>query len=72
MRHQNAQETAQMMIRLFGWRAPANAQARAAEMRQQGDTAGLDHWEQIHTAICGMRRPARQENYGESHADLRS
>ncbi len=72
MRHQNAQETAQMMIRLYGLRAQAIAHERAAEMRQQGDTAGLDHWEQIHTAICGMRRPARQENYGESHADLRS
>jgi hypothetical protein len=72
MRHQNAKETAQMMLRLHGLRAQAIAQERAAEMRQQGDTAGLDHWQQIHAAICEMRRTARSENYGESHADLRS
>ncbi len=72
MRHQNAKETAQMMIRLHGLRAQAIAQERASEMRQQGDTAGLDHWQQIHAAICEMRRSTRRENYGESHADLRS
>jgi hypothetical protein len=72
MRHQDAKETAQMMIRLHGLRAQAIAQERAAEMRQQGDTAGLDHWQRIHTAICEMRQAARRENYGESHADLRS
>lgn len=72
MRHQTAKETAEMMIRLHGLRAQAIAQKRATEMRQQGDTAGLDHWQQIHAAICDMRRSARRENYGESHADLRS
>ncbi len=72
MRHQNAKDTAQMMIRLHGLRAQAIAQEHAAEMRHQGDTAGLDHWQQIHAAICEMRRATRQENYGESRADLRS
>lgn len=61
-----------MMLRLHGLRAQAIAQERAAEMRQQGDIAGLDHWQQIHAAIFEMRRTARTENYGESHADLRS
>jgi hypothetical protein len=72
MRHQDAKETARMMIRLHGLRAQAIAQERAAEMRQQGDTAGLDHWQQIHTAICEMRQATRAENYGDSLADLRS
>jgi hypothetical protein len=30
-------------------------------MRQQGDTAGLDQWQQIHAAICELRRTARHE-----------
>jgi predicted transposase YdaD len=72
MRHQDAKETAQMMLRLHGLRAQAIAQERAAEMRQQGDAKGLDHWQQIHMAICEMRQVARQQHYGESHADLRS
>ncbi|HUB10836.1 MAG TPA: hypothetical protein VMB34_02680 [Acetobacteraceae bacterium] len=72
MRHQDAKETAQMMLRLHGLRAQAIAQERAAEMRQQGDTQGLDHWQQIHTAICEMRQTAHRQTYGESHADLRS
>ena len=72
MRHQDAKETAQMMLRLHGLRAQAIAQERAAEMRQQGDAKGLDHWQQIHTAICEMRQQARQRHYGESQADYRS
>lgn len=72
MRYQDTKQTAQMMLRLHGLRAQAIAQERAAEMRQQGDTRGLDHWQQIHSAICEMRRSAREEHYGESHADLRS
>jgi hypothetical protein len=72
MRHQNPKETAQMMLRLHGLRAQAIAAERASEMRQQGDAAGMDHWQQIHTAIRELRRTARRENYGESHADLRS
>lgn len=72
MRHQDTKQTAQMMLRLHGLRAQAIAQERAAEMRLQGDTEGLDHWQQIHTAICEMRHAARQQTYGESHADFRS
>jgi len=70
MRNQDAKETARMMIRLHGLQAQAIAQERVAEMRQQGDTAGLDHWEQIHTAIREIRQ-ARHEGFGESHADMR-
>ena len=54
----DAQETAQNMIRLHGLRAQAVALEHAAEMRQQHDPAGLDHWQQIHAAICELRRTA--------------
>lgn len=50
--HQNAKATAQMMIRLHGLSALVIAQERTAEMRQQGDTEGLNYWQQIHAAIC--------------------
>jgi hypothetical protein len=52
----DAQETALKMIRLHGLRAQAVALERAAEMRQQHDQAGHDQWQQVHTAICELRR----------------
>jgi len=67
----NAQETALSMIRLHGLRAQAVALERVAEMRQQGDAAGLDRWQQVHAAICELRRTA-PGRYGESAADMRS
>ena len=54
----NAQTTALSMIRLHGLRAQAVALERAAELRQQGDVAGQDLWQQIHVAICELRRTA--------------
>jgi len=73
MSQQNARETAQMMLRLHGLRAQAIAQERTAEMRQQGDTAGFDHWQQIHTAICELRRTATLHHTRSDHRlDYRS
>jgi len=75
MSQYDARETARMMIRLHGLRAQAIAQERASEMRQQGDTSGLDHWQQIHAAICELRRTTPHEKpdqYGEHRADYRS
>jgi hypothetical protein len=46
------------MIRLHGLQAQAVALERAAELRQQGDVAGHDLWQQIHAAICELRRTA--------------
>jgi hypothetical protein len=54
----NGQEMARMMIRRHGLRAQAVALEHIAEMRQQGDTAGLDLWQQTHTAIAELRRTA--------------
>ncbi|HEX3400538.1 MAG TPA: hypothetical protein VHT74_09445 [Acetobacteraceae bacterium] len=55
---QDARDTAQKMIQLHGLRAQAVALERAAETRQQGDQAGHDLWQQIHAAICELRRTA--------------
>lgn len=66
----DAQETALSMIRLHGLRAQAVALERAAEMRQQGDVAGLDRWQQVHAAICELRRTA-PPRHGDSPSRLR-
>ena len=52
----DAQETALMMIRLHGLQAQAIALEHVAEMRQQGDTAGLDHWQEIYAAVRELRQ----------------
>jgi hypothetical protein len=57
----DAQATALSMIRLHGLRAQAVALERAAEMRQQGDLARYDLWQQIHAAICELRQKPRRE-----------
>jgi hypothetical protein len=57
----DAQDMALKMIRLHGLRAQAIALEHAAEMRQQGDVAGLDQWQQIYAAICELRRTSRHE-----------
>ena len=54
----DAKDTALSMIRLHGLRAQAVALERTAELRQQGDVAGHDLWQQIHAAICELRRTA--------------
>lgn len=56
MQDQDSQHTALMMIQLHGLRAQAIALEHVAVMRQQGDTAGLDRWQQIHAAICELRQ----------------
>jgi len=57
----DAQETALKMIRLHGLRAQAIALEHAAEMRQQGNLAGYDRWQQIHAGICELRRTQRTQ-----------
>ncbi len=57
----DAQETALMMIRLHGLQAQAIAAEHVSEMRQQGDTAGLDRWQQVYTAVCELRQARAAE-----------
>jgi hypothetical protein len=63
----HSRQTAQMMIRLHGLQAQAIAEERIAEMRQQGDTLGLDHWQQVQTAIRELRRTAPSERGFQVH-----
>ena len=72
MPQQNASETARMMLRLHGLRAQAIALERVSEMRQQGDAQGLDHWRQIHLAICELRQAANHRRFGDHQEDRRS
>jgi hypothetical protein len=62
----DAQATAVSMIRLHGLRAQAVALQRAAEMRQRGDLASHDLWQQVHAAICELRQRARQPEYARA------
>jgi len=52
----DAQATALSMIRMHGLRAQAVALERSAELRQQGDVAGFDLWQQVHAAIRELRQ----------------
>jgi hypothetical protein len=61
-------DIARMMIRRHGLRAQAVAVERAAELRQQGDAAGFDHWQTVHAAISELRRTAGQHAAAEALA----
>ena len=59
MPNESSHQTALSMIQLHGLRAQAVALEHVAEMRQKGDTAGLDRWQQVHAAICELRQTTR-------------
>ncbi len=50
--------TAQNLISVHGLRAQAVVQERLSEARQQGDTAGLQRWQNVEAAIADLRRSA--------------
>jgi hypothetical protein len=56
MAESDPRNVAQNMIRLHGLRAQAIAMERLTEQRQAGNTAGLEHWQAVHAAICELRR----------------
>jgi hypothetical protein len=61
-------DIARMMIRRHGLRAQAVAVQHAAEMRLQGDAAGLDRWQRTHAAICELRRTAMSRQWASRQA----
>jgi hypothetical protein len=61
-------DIARMMIRRHGLRAQAVAMEHAAEMRLQGDAAGLDRWQRTHAAICELRRTAMSRQWASQQA----
>jgi hypothetical protein len=68
MKQSNGLDVARMMIRRHGLQAQAVASERLAEMRQQHDAAGVDHWQQTYAAIRELRRTAPTRPAGEGDA----
>jgi hypothetical protein len=50
--------TAQNLMVVHGLRAQAVVQERLSEARQQGDTTGLERWQNVEAAISELRRTA--------------
>ena len=50
--------TAQNMITVHGLRAQAVVQERIVESRLQGDSSGLERWQNVEAAIGELRRTA--------------
>jgi hypothetical protein len=50
--------TAQNLIAVHGLRARVVIHERIAEARQQGDTSGLERWQNVEAEITELRRTA--------------
>jgi hypothetical protein len=50
--------TAQNLMAVHGLRAQAVVQERLSEARHQGDTTGLERWQNVEAAISELRRSA--------------
>jgi hypothetical protein len=50
--------TAQNLMAVHGLRAQAGVHERLTEARQQGDTTGLERWQNVEAAISELRRTA--------------
>ncbi|MDR3534081.1 MAG: hypothetical protein P4L90_26390 [Rhodopila sp.] len=55
---------AQNLMAVHGLRAQAVVIERIAESRQQGDTSGLERWQDVEAAICELRRTAPHNTSG--------
>lgn len=53
-------ETAKAMIQRYGFQAPAIAREHLSEQRLSGNTAGLERWQAVTTAIDELRQSPRQ------------
>jgi hypothetical protein len=58
MSQSETRNTAQNMISVHGLRAQAVVHERIAEARHQGDTSGLERWQNVEAAIGELRRSA--------------
>lgn len=50
--------TAQNLMAVHGLRAQAVVHERLTEARQQGDTTGLERWQNVEAVISELRRTA--------------
>ena len=53
--------TAQNLMTVHGLRAQAVVHERIAEARQQGNTSGLERWQNVEAAISELRRTAPRD-----------
>ncbi|MEA2776218.1 MAG: hypothetical protein QOF90_1624 [Acetobacteraceae bacterium] len=58
MLESDSRDTAQNMIAVHGLRAQAVVRERIAEARNQGDTSGMERWQNVDAAISELRRTA--------------
>ncbi len=58
MPESDSKYTAQNMIAVHGLRAQAVVQERIVESRMQGDSSGLERWQNVEAAIGELRRTA--------------
>jgi hypothetical protein len=65
MHEVNSRETARNLIAVHGLRAQAVVQERIAESRNQGDTSGMERWQNVEAAISELRRTG--STGGEPH-----
>jgi hypothetical protein len=56
MREFNSRDTARNLIAMHGLRARAVVQERIVESRNQGDTSGMERWQNVEAAIGELRR----------------
>jgi hypothetical protein len=61
MSESDSKYTAQNLMAVHGLRAQAVAQERMAEARQQGDTFGMERWQNVDAAISELRRTTPRE-----------
>ena len=61
MSQSDSKYTAQNLMAVHGLRAQAVVQERAAEARQQGDTAGVQRWQNVEAAISDLRRTSPRQ-----------
>jgi hypothetical protein len=67
MSTQHPTQVARNLIELHGLRAGAVAAEHASEALAAGETAMLDHWRSVQTAIAELRRTARQRKSASVH-----
>jgi hypothetical protein len=55
----DSRNTARNLIAVHGLRAQAVVQERLAEARNQGDTSGMERWQNVEAEIHAVRRAAQ-------------
>ncbi len=65
MSRSDGKYTAQDLMKVHGLRAQAVVHERIAEARQQGDTTGLERWQNVEAAISELRRTVPRSTAGK-------